>query len=188
MPTRVVLGTVILLTLASQPVSGASCQVAANLIPNCGFDSNVNSWTGSQTPTHEPNDGRTELGSANVVSDAGPAVVLISDCVAVSPNTVYGFGGGHRLISGAPNTCAFEARIFNLAGCTGGIANSGGLAFTPTGSWGHANSTVNTLAGVSARLIPQCFGDPGESFTLRFDDTFFGLDLVPVELQRLEVD
>ena len=197
MRRHVMLGSAMLIALASERAWGANCQVFENKLLNCGFDGGTTNWSAaSGTLSHEAVDGRGNPGSAQMVGPISATSEIRSDCVEVDPSTAYGFGIAHREITDAlvNGNCILQVFFYQtLASCQAG-GNSGvgsSISLDPGATWVLVNGTTPSPAddgspGVFARLVVPCSSGP--THTIRYDDAFLGVGMTPVDLQHYSVD
>jgi hypothetical protein len=171
------------------------CNVAGNLVTNCGFDTDLTSWTSeiaNPACAHNAADGSSAVGNSEcgAAADGGFLVQLSNTaCIDVAPSTSYGLGGDFRLFSGGTVNCLVQADASTDNSCTapaGFTHNSPGINPT-TGSYTQASGFITTGAShESVRIRIVC--SSSEDFVIRIDDVFFGLGLTPVKLQEFSVE
>ncbi len=172
------------------------CQSVNNLTTNCGFDTGISNWTQSSgTFSWERGDGNDAPGCMEAVSQfiPGEYVVQFEQCISpVAPSTSYGFGGSVKLVSGGPPAfCRITARNYDSPDCSGNPTSSQDVQTDSfSGGWDQMNSQLTTDSATrSGLVIVFCYEfDPWIEFTVRFDDIFVGVDLVPVALQSFTVE
>lgn len=179
--------------LVSAP-SAWPCQVAGNLVTNCGFNADITGWTSSIADPaciHNNADGSSAVGNSQCGGQAvGVFVVqLTSTCIDVAPNTTYGFGADFRLVSsGGTVNCFARAEAHTNNTCETGVFPTDTPGINPTAaSYTQASGSMTTgVAQESVVMRIQCSSDA--DFVVHLDDAFFGIDLTPVELQEFSVE
>ena len=187
------LGVVAVTLLAAAPAT------AQNQIVNPGFDSDLSGWTVFQSQeyavSHDPVMGALAPGSARV--DINSAVPLndlvIQQCVTVVAGSNYDFGVKFRFASGAAPapTGAVMVQWFADAICN----NPDGAVFSS-----FSSNTPDIWQPLSATNIPAPVGMGSAQFSMLltstgagtsvawYDDAYFGLNPIPVELMGLTVE
>lgn len=189
---------ILVLGLGAPTVTWADCAIAGNLVTNCNFAGGIANWAqGLGTFSHEPTDGSSSAGSMHgVAEDNGNGFWLDFRQCITNPvdNTLYNFGLDVRSTFGTLSNCRLGVQTCTAASCggvCGGTQAQSGLD-TVTGAWTQTSGgtgQITTLVGGSVLLIAACGnGSETSTYTVRFDDIFFGVGLVPVELQTFEVE
>jgi hypothetical protein len=163
-----------------------------NLVTNCGFDTDITGWsTFAGSCVHNTNDGSSAVG--NIECDAessGGFFVVTEQCITsgVTGDTTYSFGADARLVSGSNVNCQVATFAFSDATCTISGSSQVSPFFNPGAAYTQSVATsFLTPAGTqSVGIRVQCFSS--NDFVLRSDDVFFGVNLVPVELQEFWVE
>lgn len=191
-------GAVLVLGLGAPAVTWADCAIAGNLVTNCNFAGGITNWNQLLgTFSHEPTDGSSSAGSMHGVSeDNGNGFWLDFRQCITNPvdTTLYNFGMDVRSTFGTLNGCRIGAQTCNGTSCGAGcvVTQATTNLNTVTGTWTQTSGgtgQITTLAGGSVLLIAACGnGSETSTYTVRFDDIFFGVGLVPVELQTFEVE
>lgn len=174
--------TIALTVCLAEPVL-AVCPTASNLIPNCGFETDTNSWTLNlgDTLVRTTAAARTGLASAEInAADAG-FLLIRSGCMSLQPSTSYGYGAYIRHVSGAvPTTCKVQFRTNADAVCSASpsFQDTPLIAITNT-DWSLAFRTVTSSATAqSGWLDVSCVGGD-DATVVRIDDVFLGAGLEP---------
>lgn len=156
-------------TAAATPAP--ACDDPANLVPNCGFDTDLAGWTFSADSTaHVPGDGVSAPGSAEVDRhDGTQAFEVFSACLDVDPSTTYKLAIAARVVAGpGPDGCVVSFVEHSSADCNSFVAEP----FIPVlfgTSWQRFLWSRTTSATTqSARLRLACNG--AADFTVRVDD------------------
>lgn len=160
------------------------CPDAANLVPNCGFESNSTGWSlllgdDLQRSTNDP---LTGVGALALDADPSGTVLARSTCVAVAPSTSYALGAYFLHSFGTlPATCKVQIRQNSDGPAT--CAAFVSVTDTPLRAisavdWTLVDRTLTTAANAgSAFLDLSCIG--GADDTVIFvDDAFLGVGLV----------
>jgi hypothetical protein len=165
--------------------TATDCQDPGNLIENCGFDTDLSGWDVFHPGfhSHVSTDGSSQPGCLELVAQSIGGTSyggIFEQCVPISPNTTYVFGGYARVVSGSAGiSCSFAGRVLTTSDCSGGPGVLAGGAFEATTSWSQSPAfSVTTIAAggsISAartvHLHMSCFQN--SPFTLHFDDFFF---------------
>jgi hypothetical protein len=184
----------------------ADCQGAGNLIQSCGFATAADTvdatspWTLSGagifgTYSHDAADGSSAVGSLIGVTtaDSTEQRVLFFQCVVAPAAGTYGYGIDirHSAPDAAFVQCALTIRTHATSDCSGSGTMVNDVFTTAfTGNWQQLSDvgTVIPAATASAKFEVHCFrATTVVAGTFRFDDAFFGIGLVPVDLQSFEV-
>lgn len=187
----------LLCVLAFATVASANCANPMNLVTNCNFSLDLAGWTLLRGTWTQNADGSSQAGSANGISaDFGNEEAQINQCIDVAPSTTYGVGFDVRLISGVtPGSCEVRVQPWSTNNCQTGTALPGSVvpaSGTPTASFsqiGGADNFTSTGSTEGVTLSVRCLGNTSDgAYTVRFDDVFFGVGQLPVELQEFQVD
>jgi hypothetical protein len=157
------------------------CPSATNLLPESGFDTDVNDWQHNGGANFSSTDatGCPLSGSLQVMVDplGGSQAVMNAPCVPVTPGQKYDFGGKVLLPTPDPSTGASMAvEWIEYADCHGSFTTMSGPAVDPAsaGSWQSLSSSAvapNTAA--AAFLVLTVTTPPGVSSSALFDDVYF---------------
>jgi hypothetical protein len=195
-----VIASAVALPLLATPPAWA-CQNAANLITNCGFETSTGAWAvfgGEGTLSFQPGDGSqppaggTGPGSAEVTATAiapGMFAATVAQCIANPPAGNYGWGVDSRLVSGTVSQCSVAVINSTDATCTA-IVFPGfqGNMNTALSGWAQSSPGTMNVNPVHHSVFWQVRCTSSSSFVFRFDDAFFGMGLVPVELTHVSVE
>lgn len=185
-----------LFALCSGAARAWPCAVPGNLLQNCGFDTDLRGWDlrfGGYT--REPVDGASHPGSMTALARLSPESAGLGfrqDVHGLLPDTQYGFGIRARLLNGTVSYCTLFVRRYADVACTvpvpGAPEPAPGLVLSA--GWSQATSVFLTgpAAPACARFSVSCTSFGAKLFSLRFDDAFLGVGLVPVELQSFSVE
>jgi hypothetical protein len=146
------------------------CHFAGNLVPNCGFDTDLSTWYfESASATHLPGCGPHTPGCVELTPlDIIDAVFVMSACIPVSPSTRYRAGATFRQFTGViDNGCYLQAAEYsNDCGVYAADAMS---TFFASSTWQDVALTfVTSPATVSAQVRAYC--SSSQQFSLRLDD------------------
>jgi hypothetical protein len=157
------------------------CPSAANLLPEPGFDTDVNDWQQNGGANFSSTDatGCPLSGSLQVMVDqlGESQAVMDAPCVPVTPGQKYDFGGKVLLPTPDPSTGASMAvEWIEYADCHGSFTTTSGPAVDPAsaGSWQSLSSSAvapNTAA--AAFLVLTVPTPQGVSSSALFDDVYF---------------
>jgi hypothetical protein len=189
---------------AMQPLLVASeagaCQ-NANLVVNCGLDASTLGWAaffGEGVLSFQPGDGSqppaggTGPGSAEVQGTpiaGGTFAATVAQCITNPAPGNYGFGVDSILVSGTAVTCRV-AVINNTDFACGAIVLPGfqGDMHTAVGAWAQSSNGTMNVGSAHHSVFWQVRCTSSGPFTFRFDDGYFGVGLVPVELTGFSVE
>lgn len=188
-PSIVVLGL-----LTALPAAADCAADPGNLISNCGFDADTAGWSTLQGGCFRDRAvGSSSLGSLRC--DSGPdgvgghRVVIEHSCLTGLSMESYNFGGDARVDSGTV-TCTLLVVPNDGMACDGGQPVGAGSAALAPGAGVFAQSSPATasfgMGALSSSFSVTCTASA--PFTIFLDDFFFGVDLVPVELQSFRID
>jgi hypothetical protein len=209
---RIALGLVALVLTLPAVTPASACQVAANLIANCGFPTDTANWSilnvgGTWgTLAFSGSDGATPgtgPGSAEVVAamnGPGDFRAGVMQCIGAAtgvpdvPTDTYNAGGDARLVTAAIGdaSCSMDVVGFTSNDCSTGLVApaSGSGSFAVGNTWVQGNipgfAVVSIPNVLSVRLFIACTHTV--PFTMHFDDLFFGVGLTPVELQSFTIE
>jgi hypothetical protein len=183
------------LVLVGAPTFAADCNQVGNLLINCDFNTDLTGWflELGQSWTHVPGDGGTAPGSTEVVAEfTDPnwfAIIGHSSCLAHSGAVTFDAGFTARLVSSSEVVqCDVSGSYYSDVACSSQIISfSSGL--TPINdTWADVffPDVAPNPSAQSLTFFVVCVSTA--SFTVRYDDTLFGLDLVPVELTSFSVE
>jgi len=99
-----------------------ACDDPANLVPNCGFDTDLAGWTFSaDSADHFPGDGASAPGCVEVNRhDPSMTFEVYTACVEVEPSTTYKLAIAARVVSGpGPDGCVLALREYSSTDCNG---------------------------------------------------------------------
>lgn len=158
-------------TVGAAAAPALACDDPENLVPNCGFDTDLAGWFFSgDSADHVPGDGVSAPGSVEVNRHDGvQAIEAFSACLDVDPSTPYEVAIAARVVSGpGPSVCFLSFVEHANAGCSDYVAEP----FLPVvvgTSWQRLRwSRTSEATTQSAILKFACFGDA--DFTVRVDD------------------
>lgn len=173
------------------------CNVAGNLVTNCGFDTNLTGWTSTVADpacAHNAADGSSAVGNSECGAflNAPNFQLQLSStaCLDVNPSTTYGLGADFRLVSGGTVNCLVRAEAHNDNTCTSPNFSHETPVISPITSYTQASGFITTgmtHGSVLMRVLcdsPAAQGD----FVVRIDDVFLSVGLTPVELQEFSVE
>ena len=186
-------GGLTLAFLLSIPAASAAqdCGSVDNLLTNGCFTTEPTSgWTylnGTVAAT-ETTDCGTACNAARVTGNLG---IRLRQCVGAPATGTYGFGFSAQADNADVDSCTASILTFTTTDCTGTpteVATATITEFTET-SYDSASANA-VLSGVYSSVAYQinCPVFGGGSFTALLDDAFFGVGLVPVELQKFSID
>ena len=196
---RAIISTVLGVFLSA--TSAWPCQVAGNLVTNCGFPTNTSSWTvDSGTCAHNTADGSSAAGNieCDAIDSDGRFVFLISQCITPASGDTYGYGADAQRVSGGTGNLSCQIALADHADltCSSNI-NSGNTSWPPgTGIYTQSSSasfgadltfTQSIRVSISCIVI-SIYSPDFADFVVRIDDVFVGIGLVPVELQEFSVE
>lgn len=163
----------------------SSCDTAANLITNCGFDNDVSGWTPSSGfISHDTEDGAEQIGALQIRGTSGDSTATQSVCVNSQPigGRVFEFGGSYRLTTDDRlNFCRVDVTEFDGQSCSGSQTQnlaSGSFPvlssiFTPLSSEFTAQQDSQSL-----RVRLDCNQNFG-SHTVNWDDIYLREQILP---------
>ncbi len=161
------------------PATATDCTQPGNLVPNCGFVSNLSSWYfTADSETHIPDGGASTPGAAELDRHDGvEAIEAFSACIAVSPMTNYDLGASFRVPSGIGLFgCTVDVVQFSDVSCVA-YDSSSSYGFIPGFDWSEISDFITTGAGVASVFLRMaCFSS--SDFVIRIDDFMFGQGLV----------
>jgi len=171
---RALAASVAVLVATNGPADARSCNIAGNLVLNCGFDVDSAAWNfTTDLLTWVGNDCSTGPGCLTLERwDFAGAIEAISTCMAVSPSTYRVFGGSFRLDSGAVSSgCFLSLAQFSDGNCVTFLSET--LAARPIGATWREQLVGHLISGAtqSALLKLACFSDV--EFVARIDDFFY---------------
>ena len=196
------------LTLIVSAVAMADCGAEpSNLITNCGLDTDASGWSFAQgTCARTGSDGSSVVGSyeCDSASDGfgGQRAVVDHTCIStgVVGGSSYGYGFDAKLASGDGSSSAVNCTIslseFSDAACSVpvGVAPVSSVVSlntaAPTAFVQNPSATLNsdmTTQSISLR-VTCAQSSPSSAYTVRLDDFFLGVGLMPVELQSFSVN
>lgn len=156
---------------AAAATPAPACHDPANLVPNCGFDTDPAGWMFSaDSVLHVSDDGASAPGSVEVNRhDASQTFEVFSACLEVDPSTTYKLAIAARVVSGpGPGGCVVSLVESSGTDCSGFVAEP----FLPVlfgASWQRFLWSRTTDAAThSAVLRLACNG--ATDFTVRVDD------------------
>ena len=180
---RYVLGSAV---LAIANTTASACVGGTNIVPNCGFASNITGWTIiAGTCVHDPNSGATALGSIRCDSTGSgfPRAARFSRCLTgaqgVSGGSTYQFGAAAQLTAGANVQCNVQLADFTGSGCTSNInAQTTPLTAAAPPNFG-ASVAAEYVLGASAQSVSvQVECTSGGAFQMRVDDVFVSREVM----------
>lgn len=187
--------TVILIVVLLSVCGMASAQ---NLVPQPTFPSTyLTPWTDfAGTWTHATgagNDTNGGDGSGECTATEGVAdCIIMSGCISVATSTTYGYGIKMKH-GGNVTGLTMRAMEHTSGDCTDGMPAAINTQSTPNPDpgWTTHNSTATTGAGAGSVQISftmtATFGS-GNTINTNLDWGFFGLGMVPVEIQSFTVE
>jgi hypothetical protein len=156
---------------ATAAAPASACDDPANLVPNCGFDTDPSGWTFIADSTdHVLGDGSSAPGCVELDRhDVTQGFEVFSACLDVDPSTTYKLAIAARVFSGpGPAGCVVSFVEHSSADCNSFVAEP----FLPVifgTSWRRFLWSRTTAATTqSARLRLACNG--ATDFTARVDD------------------
>jgi hypothetical protein len=202
-----IVAVIVLGLLATLSPAWAACNSAGNLVGNdCDFDAagDVSNWTieSADSCVFNGADGSNAVGNlecnAFFSSALGRFQVRVSYCASGATGaTDYNYGVDARLVSalGSPPSCNVRLIDFTGAGCTSNIDADNPVTYTPVSGSYTQSPAANYVVGAgttTVRLEVECISGPPapspDDFTIRLDDAFIGVGLVPVELEQFSVE
>ncbi len=173
-----------------------ACNVPGNLVANCGFTSSSTGWSlvwpllMFSSLDGSPNGSGPGCLGGQPISMQMPFFGFQQCVSGLQPNTSYGFGIDSRTLDPSVNSsCSLAVMEHPAADCNGGVlqGHSVGIAL---GDWAQYDGTFVSNAGVQSATFSVFCSDGAldPALKVRFDDAFLGAGLVPVELQRFELD
>lgn len=168
-----------------------------NLLDNPSFDTGILNWTEASQAiiAWDPSFDAFEdhfLGSILMVQIAGDsdAAIVLADCVSISPNTEYRFGGRIYVQGGQPGTPHVLVGLsqYDGPGCTGSALTSPSTTnLVTTGEWMMKEGTWTTPSvAVSARFKINIFNLTTDTFEVH-GDTMFVMDNTPLFEDGFEI-
>jgi hypothetical protein len=159
----------------------SDCEVAGNLVENCGFELDDSGWVVSATSSgHVEHGCLSGAGCIELTHEApDPEIVYVSQCIPITINIVYRFTAHVRVVAGTLDHCELAAAPFIEGDCTGGHYGDSFVyqLFVPGDSWDQS-PTLHVYTGVppgnigpnpqSVLISVACRGSA--TFTVRFDD------------------
>jgi hypothetical protein len=156
--------------------------MAGNSVVNCGFESDLSGWTivGSSSG-HVMSECLSGTGCIELTHDEMDPleIVYVSQCIPITPDTVYSFAVNVRVTDGTSFLCELASGPFIGPDCRGG--SYGGsfafLFFPPSDSWAPSpDLSIDTSVPAgnigpdnqSLLVTAACRGDT--TFSVRFDD------------------
>jgi hypothetical protein len=170
------------------------CHEAGNVIQNCGFDTDLSSWTvvvGNCSPNSLGSSSAGSI-SCSSVSNGAQQNISFRQCTDnATAGQTYGFGGDARVESEPGVTCSISVSTFDTDGCTVTQINSDSSNWTP-GDGSFQQTSLNDFAtgagATSLNMLINCNAGNTDPFTVVLDDFFAGFELTPVELHQYSVD
>lgn len=162
-----------------------ACQTPDNLVPNCGFPSNINGWENltSGTCSHNGGSGSSALGNITCTSFSSVVghVVRFRRCLlsanGVASGRVYRYGGDAQLATGSNVACNVSLADYTSDSCMNNV-NSASTPLVPAAPPNYSESVPATYtvapATVSASVQIECTSPT--SFQVRVDDVFVGVE------------
>jgi hypothetical protein len=189
---------VFLVVFGAHVVGSAGGAERQNLLLNPGFDADLSGWSWqASSATHQPGDGVSGPGSAEMVSDTNNGNAFGTQCVDVSSQpsrAAYVFGVWFKPVDFEPGAYGSYpiAGIGFYAGadCTALLdeVGEGGFIDHPLGDWrrhswgGRApTGTASILVSVGMTEVPVA----PTARTVRIDDAFLSIGTQPVGLAHL---
>jgi hypothetical protein len=160
---------------------------------NCGFDSDIASWTilNGSTASHNSGQGAPSAGSLQVDSVDNmvhETIFQSSGCHVVIPNTTYGFGIRIAKLSGVNPSCFVTLIAHDESGCSA-ITGFGQATASPVDTTFVLASSDYTTSGAQIRVSFEVRCDAGASFSILADNAFLGATLTtPVELLEFTIE
>lgn len=162
----------VVLLVCSTPAAlrAEDCHFAGNLVPNCGFDTDLSSWYlygGSATHLpacgpHTP--GCVELTRSNVFG----GIEVLSACIPVSPSTQYRAGGSFRHFTGVIDSGCSLATYEYSNDC--GVSTASTFSdFAASSTWQDASLAFVTSPSTDSVFVRAYCGS-SQQFALRLDD------------------
>ena len=159
------------------------CDHPRNLVANCGFENGdpPTGWPGWGARSRDgsmPHSGSYSLRiESQIFGDDVPLAFADSNCFPVGPRVPHLFGVAVRVASTTtPVACGSIFLTYAAAGCSGAFLAEDSVGIVPSAptGWVPVQKRVAASSGrISARLQLQCRGgDPGDAFTVHFDDAF----------------
>lgn len=179
------------ITMALWASPALACQQPGNRVTNCGFDTGLSGWSLSTgTLTHQPSDGSSQAGSLQAAAGGGvnPTAAFEQCLTGLAPSTSYGFGVDARRLSGSTVTCTVLIDQYAGANCTPPSTGTAGLTIALNATWTQSQSVHTTAATTQSAFFTVTCSDGTQTFSVRFDDLFYGQGLVPVELSHFSVE
>lgn len=157
--------------LLAASVPAPACDDPENLVPNCGFDTDLDPWMFSaDAVAHVADDGFGAPGCAEVDRQDGiSAFEVFTGCLDLEPSTTYLLAIAARVAAGpGPDGCVLSLVEYSAPDCTGFVAEPI-LPVLFGGSWRRILWSQTTAATAeSARFRLAC--NAAADFTVRVDD------------------
>ncbi len=171
----------------------AAPAAAQNLMANDSFESGLASWPASagSVGTASPEGTTVHFGAGSVsIAISGTAgFSSVEQCVAVTPGQSYNWGGWSYVPSGQDGSNQAQVYWCTTSACTTCNFSVGAVSSTLTNAWEKLMVSGSVApAAPFAKLVLRSIANTSSPFTSYFDDAFFGIGVVPVELVRFAAD
>jgi hypothetical protein len=138
----------------------ASGVSAVNLLVNPGFDTDLSGWTVlfGRTASRSTLDAGNNpgSGSALVVNELNPSngatPLVLAQCLAAFPSTIYSFGGLLRVPAGQPDFTSAQIIVHTYASgnCSGNALQTESESTDSVSGWESESKTFTTFPGVQS--------------------------------------
>lgn len=160
----------VLVCSAPTALRAEDCHFSGNVVPNCGFDTDLSDWLfESGSTTFLPGCGPHTPGCVELTPlDRPDNVVFVSSaCIPVNPSTAYRSGGSFRRFSGAIDQCSLET--VEYSNDCGVYSQSSFTPFELESGWLDVETNFLTAPNtVSAQVRTTCVSQ--QQYVLRLDD------------------
>ncbi len=168
---------------------------AQNLVPLPTFPSNYltqwtdqnGAWTHATGAGNDTNGGDGSGACTVIESGGGESCSITTACITVAASTTYGYGIKMKHGGNVSNITlrAYEFSSGDCSGMGGIIINTVSTAF-PNSAWTTHNSTATTsgtAGSVQFDVDMSATFMSGDTINVNVDWGFFGIGMVPVEIQ-----
>ena len=170
----------------------AGACLAVNLLVNPGFDTNLAGWdnpygyTANWSATDSAGNGSS--GSALLTDDLGAGnnstLLVLSQCIAVAPQTTYTYGGRVRVPAGQPLYTRGNVFVLTYAGedCNGSVLQGESIGSDLVDVWEFVSRSITTDPTVHRiRLALGVYKESGvtQNASALFDNVFLETEAGP---------
>lgn len=180
--TAITVLTGLMMAVTSGVASAVDCTQPGNLVPNCGFVTDLSFWFFTADSATWVLNGASSPGAAVLNRHDGiGAIEAIGACFPVSSSTTYDLGASFLLSSGVVTTsCTLDVWMYTDTTCNSSDSDVS-FGFIPNSGWTEVTDTLTPASGInSAVLRMACFSD--SEFVLHVDDFLFASGFLDPEI------